>query len=78
MTRSITTSSESDDASLRRSNLSLIDLIYDGTPVKMTPEQEELASFYAAKLETPYVENDVFNRNFFDAFKSAMHKVSLS
>ncbi|GAA5891687.1 hypothetical protein JCM6882_006167 [Rhodosporidiobolus microsporus] len=38
---------------------------YDGHPVELPPEAEEVASFYAAILETDYVKNPTFVKNFF-------------
>lgn len=52
-----------------------VKLVYEGKSIEMNPEQEELASFYAAKLDTQHAENPIFNKNFFEAFQKAMHKV---
>nr|CAG8462752.1 15735_t:CDS:2 [Entrophospora candida] len=38
---------------------------YNGLEIKLTPEAEEVATFYAALLNTDYVKNDTFNENFF-------------
>ncbi|CAH1758511.1 1202_t:CDS:2 [Entrophospora sp. SA101] len=38
---------------------------YNGLEIKLTPEAEEVATFYAALLNTDYVKNDTFNKNFF-------------
>jgi DNA topoisomerase-1 len=40
-------------------------MLYDGAPVDLTPEQEEVATFYAAMLETDFMSNAKFNANFF-------------
>ncbi|ELR22008.1 eukaryotic dna topoisomerase, putative [Acanthamoeba castellanii str. Neff] len=45
-----------------------VKLIYDGEPVDLTPDQEEVASFYASLLDTVNVHNEVFNKNFFRDF----------
>ncbi|RWS14571.1 DNA topoisomerase 1-like protein [Dinothrombium tinctorium] len=38
---------------------------YDGKPVKLSLEAEEVASFYAKMLDHDYTSRDVFNKNFF-------------
>ncbi|BGP08828.1 DNA topoisomerase 1 [Rhodotorula toruloides] len=45
---------------------------YDGKPVELAPEAEEVASFFAAILETDYVKNPVFVRNFFDDWQKVL------
>eukprot|EP00166_Cyanidium_caldarium_P001298 ctg_166.g94 len=47
-------------------------LLYDGEQVVLPAEVEEMATFYATKLGTPYVEKDTFRRNFFEDFRKAM------
>lgn len=47
---------------------------YDGTPISLSPEAEEVASFYAALLETRHVENHVFRENFFNDWKEVLKK----
>jgi len=46
-----------------------VKILYDGRPVDLDPQQEELASFYAMKLETPWVKKKAFNKNFFAEFR---------
>lgn len=42
---------------------------YDGKPVKMAPEAEEIAGFFGAMLNSTHnVENPTFQKNFFDDF----------
>lgn len=41
---------------------------YKGVPVELSPNSEEVASFYAALIGTDWVNNDVFKRNFFNDF----------
>ncbi|SCV69897.1 BQ2448_1291 [Microbotryum intermedium] len=41
---------------------------YEGKSVDLSPEAEEVASFFAAILETDYVKNPVFVKNFFDSW----------
>ena len=35
-------------------------LLYDGKPVELTPEQEEVATMFAAMRETDYAKNPIF------------------
>lgn len=54
-----------------------IPILYDGKPVNLTRDQEEIASFYAAlPLDGPQLGNPktrtVFQANFFEDFKSAL------
>lgn len=43
-------------------------MLYDGKPVTLSPEGEEVAGFFGQLLGTQYVENPVFCKNFFDDF----------
>lgn len=47
---------------------------YDGKEVHLEPEAEEVATFYAAALNTEHVENPTFNENFFRDFKAILDK----
>lgn len=54
-----------------------VPLYYDGNPVKLTPEQEEVATFYAAMpLDGPQLGNpataSVFQKNFFHDFRELL------
>lgn len=49
-----------------------IPLFYNGQPVQLTRESEEIATFYAAKLETDYVKGETFNLNFFHDFRASL------
>lgn len=53
-----------------------VKLKYDGIPVDLTPEQEEVATMYAAMLETDYVKQKkpVFLKNFWEEFKTILGK----
>lgn len=51
-----------------------VKLKYDGKPVDLPPETEEVAMFYAVKLETQHAQNAIFNRNFFNDFKADLKK----
>ena len=46
-----------------------VQMRYDGTPVKMAPEAEEIAGFFGGMLNSAHnVENPTFQKNFFDDF----------
>lgn len=45
-----------------------VKLYYDGQPVDLPPQVEEVAGFYAALLETDHGRNPIFQKNFFDDF----------
>jgi DNA topoisomerase-1 len=48
---------------------------YDGTPLDLPLEAEEVATFYGSMLNsTVNVENPTFNKNFFDDFKKILEK----
>jgi DNA topoisomerase I len=53
-----------------------IKLKYDGVPVDLTPEQEEIATMYASMLETDYVtqKKKTFIDNFWAEFKAILGK----
>ena len=46
---------------------------YDGIPVNMAPEAEEIASFFGGMLNSTHnVENPTFQKNFFEDFKTTL------
>ena len=46
-----------------------VQLLYDGQPVRMAPQAEEIAGFFGAMLNSTHnVENPTFQKNFFDDF----------
>lgn len=48
---------------------------YDGVPVSLDPEAEEVAGFYGSMLNSTHnVENPTFNKNFFADFKEVLDK----
>ncbi|PWN50992.1 hypothetical protein IE53DRAFT_386657 [Violaceomyces palustris] len=51
-----------------------VTLKYDGRPVRLPPPSEEVAMFYAVKLETQHATNPVFNKNFFEDFKAELKR----
>eukprot|EP00005_Dracoamoeba_jomungandri_P011673 CAMPEP_0174268078 /NCGR_PEP_ID=MMETSP0439-20130205/36049_1 /TAXON_ID=0 /ORGANISM="Stereomyxa ramosa, Strain Chinc5" /LENGTH=864 /DNA_ID=CAMNT_0015356025 /DNA_START=72 /DNA_END=2666 /DNA_ORIENTATION=- len=42
---------------------------YNGKKISLTPEQEELATYYSQYLETDHVKKPAFNKNFFSDWK---------
>jgi DNA topoisomerase-1 len=48
-------------------------MLYDGKPVELTPEQEEVASMFAIMKETDYMSKPTFLKNFWDGFKEVTH-----
>lgn len=51
---------------------STVKMLYDGKPVDLPPESEEVAGFFAAMLDTEHAQNDVFRKNFFDDWKEVL------
>lgn len=49
-----------------------VQMRYDGKPVRLSPEAEEAAYFYAVKLETQHARDAVFNQNFFKDWKAIL------
>lgn len=50
-----------------------VKLRYDGTPVSMAPEAEEIAGFFGAMLNSTHnVENPTFQKNFFKDFQKVL------
>jgi DNA topoisomerase-1 len=47
---------------------------YEGKPVDLTPDQEEVATMFAVMKETDYMQKPVFLRNFWDGFKEVLGK----
>jgi DNA topoisomerase-1 len=48
-----------------------IPILYDGEEIKMTPECEEIASFYSIMIDLEnFVGNETFNANFFEDWKA--------
>ena len=46
---------------------------YDGVPISLNPDAEEIAGFYGGMLNSTHnVENPTFNKNFFDDFKEKL------
>ncbi|KAI5956780.1 TOP1 [Candida jiufengensis] len=51
---------------------SYVKLYYDGKPVNLPLEAEEVAGFYGAMIETDHAKNPVFQKNFFQDFKQVI------
>ncbi len=51
-----------------------VPLIYEGKKMVLDPESEEYATIYAKFLDTEYVKNKVFNKNFFADWKPILKK----
>lgn len=49
-------------------------MLYDGKPVDLTPEQEEVASMFAIMKETDYMNKPTFLKNFWEGFKEVLGK----
>ena len=47
---------------------------FKGLEIKLTPEAEEVATFYAALLNTDYVNNDIFNKNFIKDWQAILEE----
>lgn len=48
--------------------------LYDGKPVDLTPDQEEVATMFAVMKETDYMNKKVFLDNFWEGFKEVLGK----
>ncbi|KAL1657243.1 DNA topoisomerase 1 [Didymella pomorum] len=52
-----------------------VKLVYDGVPVTLHPEAEEIAGFYGGMLNSTHnIENPTFNKNFFEDFVAVLDK----
>ncbi|KAG0006218.1 DNA topoisomerase 1 [Entomortierella chlamydospora] len=51
-----------------------VKMLYDGKPVTLAPEVEEVASFFGALLYTEHAENPTFQENFFKDFSKLAKK----
>lgn len=49
-----------------------VKMLYDGKPVALTPEQEEVATFYAVMLKTDYMQKPQFRANFWEGFREVL------
>ena len=51
-----------------------VEFRYDGKPVQLTSEQEEVATMYASMLETAYAKEPVFQKNFMESWRPLLKK----
>lgn len=49
-----------------------VKMLYDGVPVDLTPEQEEVATFFAVMKETDYMNKQTFLNNFWEGFRDVL------
>lgn len=55
-----------------------VKVLYEGKPVELTPEQEEVASMFAIMKETDYMSKPTFLKNFWEGFKEVRRSSSSS
>lgn len=53
-----------------------VKLYYNGKPVKLSKEAEEVAGFFAALIETDHGKNPVFQKNFFNDFLKVIEETN--
>lgn len=51
---------------------SSVKMKYDGKPITLAPDAEEVAGFFGAMLETEHAQNPTFQKNFFTDFKAVI------
>ncbi|GFR41105.1 hypothetical protein Agub_g1750 [Astrephomene gubernaculifera] len=49
-----------------------VKMLYDGRPVDLTPDQEEVATMFAVMKDTDYMNKPIFLKNFWDGFKEIL------
>lgn len=47
---------------------------YDGVPLTLPPESEEVAGFFGAMIETDHAKDPTFRANFFKDFKAMLNE----
>lgn len=47
-------------------------MLYDGKPVALPPESEEVATFFGSMINSDHVQKKVFCDNFFKDFKDVL------
>ena len=48
-------------------------MLYDGEPIDLTPEQEEIVTYFSQYLETDHYQKPQFKKNFFDEFTKILN-----
>ncbi len=51
-----------------------VKLLYEGQPVDLTPEQEEVATMFASTIESDYMRKPIFLKNFWAGFQEVLGK----
>ncbi|KAK9933580.1 hypothetical protein M0R45_020773 [Rubus argutus] len=51
-----------------------VKMLYNGKPVNLTPEQEEVATMYAVMIDTDYVQKETFRDNFWNDWRKLLGK----
>ncbi|CAM0902192.1 unnamed protein product [Alopecurus aequalis] len=51
-----------------------VKMLYNGQPVDLTPEQEEVATMFAVMQDTEYASKETFTNNFFDDWREILGK----
>jgi len=51
-----------------------VKMLYDGVPVELAPEAEEVATMYAQMRDTDYMNKPTFIKNFWEDFKAVLGK----
>jgi len=54
-----------------------VNILYKGKPVELNASQEELVTFYAVMIESPWVKKKAFNINFFREFRREIKNAKL-
>lgn len=52
-----------------------IKMLYDGKSVTLTPQQEEVATYFVQVMERDSAKKEIFRKNFFSEFKKVLGKV---
>ncbi len=56
---------------------SKVTILVGGKPLRLTPEQEEPAVWYAKKIGGPHVQKEVFNQNFWKEWKALLGPLNI-